>query len=609
MIQGPDQGKEYTITDQSICSIGSGTDRRRGDMTLSEPGVGRNAAQVRLVGLEYSLEHGDGSVPVARRRAGMDVILDRRVRILPLRQGDEIVLGGTVLLVAELAVDVLIDVLREEDREVRVVVPTSALIPTDVEIPPTVPPTVLAGLIELSAHLPVCETLLDFQALLLRSVARAFPGTTHVAVALVAQKEGNYFIERSWALARSSSEKHGRLFAIPRRIVRETLERGEIRLFRDDFREDGEWVRSAMCAPLCERGGLILGLLDAEIRAETERPDYAEEAVPFFGLFAAHAANILALWLAREELETQAAIADRLRPTAEGYHFYGNMFQRMQGPLGELPEICARLSAGTPRPDAVRELRAACSDLDVVHKVVQAYKEAFQAASKPEIDPRPISCKELAGMMEEAGRIWQRLAAQDETDLGVRIVVSPEVEGTRLDPEHLRSVVSNLVSNAERAIARRADTERLQQRREGAPNKCSFRGDLALAATVEARGRQKYVAVYAGDNGLGMDERGKREFMGLRRPMNYSGPGMGLGRVLVRLVLRRWRGFMEYGSEPGQGTVVKCCFALDSSEEAPAGAPVGVEGRPKVRTTPSEIVELPLERLRREIQEIIGQRS
>ena len=175
-----------------------------------------------------------------------------------------------------------------------------------------------------------------------------------------------------------------------------------------------------------------------------------------------------------------------------------------------------------------------------------------------EINRRPIDVGEA--VREIAELLGPRLKAKHQ-QLG--IYVAPTLPPAFADPERIRQVIGNLLTNAHQYTPE----------------------DGRIHIGVEAD--RAWVRIVVADSGMGMTaeetERAFERFYRGRRG-SESAPGTGLGLSIVKSLVDLHHGEIEVDSEPGRGTTFHVLIpaAVQSKEESgPRGhpGPAGVDRR------------------------------
>lgn len=149
------------------------------------------------------------------------------------------------------------------------------------------------------------------------------------------------------------------------------------------------------------------------------------------------------------------------------------------------------------------------------------------------------SMREHADVSHMAGDILGGLRDGDPGRAGVQVVIEPGLEIARCDRALVRTLLTELLSNAWKFTAEQASPEIRVRRGEPVPGAFTF--------VIE-------------DNGVGFDtERAGDRLFGLFQRFHAPGrfPGEGAGLALVRRAALLLGGDLSIESQPGRGTLVR----------------------------------------------------
>jgi len=179
-----------------------------------------------------------------------------------------------------------------------------------------------------------------------------------------------------------------------------------------------------------------------------------------------------------------------------------------------------------------------------------------------QMKPRVVSLPKLLATVRSS--LW--VLAQ-KRGLGLDVALEPDAPLTvYLDPRLLRSVLTNLVSNA------------LKFTKEGGVTVRVYRRD------------DEHWAISVSDTGVGMSAEEQQRIFDpfyTRSHVKMSGaPGLGLGLYIVRSLVERLNGEIEVWSAEGQGSVFTVVFADADTAPPPSAAVAQEETRPLTEEVP-----------------------
>jgi signal transduction histidine kinase len=280
----------------------------------------------------------------------------------------------------------------------------------------------------------------------------------------------------------------------------------------------GYRTRTVLCMPLKDREGRTIGVLQLLNKASGFDRDDEE----FIDALSAQAA------VAIDHARMAGEMVQNERLSAVG-RMASSMIHDFKSPMGTL-----RLSAETlklkARDEESRELaeeivRQADRFLGMAREILD-FTRGGGALNVQDVD--------LGAMMDEflrfVGKGLERSQVLLESDLRFRGLV-------RMDPDKMRRVFDNIVSNAGDAMPR---------------------GGTLRVGTAVADGR---VRIEFADTGGGIPEEVKRR---LGEPFFTHGKkhGTGLGMAMVKKVVDEHGGAVEVESEPGTGTTVRVTLPM-----------------------------------------------
>jgi signal transduction histidine kinase len=253
------------------------------------------------------------------------------------------------------------------------------------------------------------------------------------------------------------------------------------------------------------------------------------------------------------DITADKRVEDALRERAEAFEqadrlkteLVENVSYQLRTPLQTIhgyAEVLAKLMAG-PLNDRQR---------DQLHMILAA-SEALSKLIDTVLDVALIEAKRLelsladvavADIVKEAAAITA--AKAQDADVTLRLQVDENAGVIRADPQRLKQVLVNLISNALRFSPRGGEI-----RIEAARNE----GDLRLAVIDEGSGMDPEDQAAAFDHFVSGDRR-----------------GAGLGLALVRSFIELHGGWVALKSEPGQGVEVVCHLPIEPKADVLSAA-------------------------------------
>lgn len=246
-----------------------------------------------------------------------------------------------------------------------------------------------------------------------------------------------------------------------------------------------------------------------------------------------------ALLLMRYALRGMSSHQDLWRAhTAEVDAFAARAAHELRTPLQTLALSLAMLDAS---PEGTRALERARASTDRLRRTIDALLEFSRAGVEVDRASTSDLAESLGDVREELEVLLESGGTALDLDLepGLRVAIAPE---------HLRTILRNLVGNAAK-YAR--DVERAH-------------------VTVRARGDAGSVRLEVADNGPGIPPDAVRRVFEPFFRASRRAEGHGLGLATVERLARAYSGDVALESELGRGTTVRVTLPA-----APAGASIG----------------------------------
>ncbi|MDH3486175.1 MAG: ATP-binding protein, partial [Myxococcales bacterium] len=200
-------------------------------------------------------------------------------------------------------------------------------------------------------------------------------------------------------------------------------------------------VQASVCLGVRGEGGHLYGLLT--VRDDRLRDAFSREEVQLL----AGLATQVAITFENSELYQQMKEKDRLAALGE---MAAGLAHEIRNPLGSIKASAQYLSEAERSPEDGREfLGIIVDEVDRLNRVVSSF---LDYARPPHTDPQPIHVN--AAVL----RTLQLLRPEcDAADVTLHVTIDQDLPQVRIDIEHLRQVLINLVQNALQAMGSGGD--------------------------------------------------------------------------------------------------------------------------------------------------------
>ena len=197
---------------------------------------------------------------------------------------------------------------------------------------------------------------------------------------------------------------------------------------------------------------------------------------------------------------------------------------------GKANNLGTALPEGSPHADDLEELREAARMAAFLTSQLASYGRKGTAS------PRVLQPNQVVRSLES---LLHRTAGPR---VALRLDLAPDVGAVRMDPEHLRQALVNLVTNARDAMSEggTVTVRTWAEAVDGPPEEVGVAADHAVVS-VE-------------DEGTGMDETTRRRAFEPFFTTKAAGGGSGLGLATVQRSVRESGGEVRVRSEPGKGS-------------------------------------------------------
>ncbi len=281
---------------------------------------------------------------------------------------------------------------------------------------------------------------------------------------------------------------------------------------------------------------------DLQHQADLEGPDVVQALARSFNRMA------LSLQHSRKELRrTYIELAQKEKMAAVGQMTAG-IAHEIKNPLGIILGS-AQVAANPDRPAAMRA-KAAHFIVDEVERLNNTLK-AFLTFAKPA--PPGLVPTDMTQLLTDTLAV---LTPQfDALGITVTRVIAPEAPLIDIDPDQIRQVFYNIMSNARQAMpdGGRIDVQTVVSRRNG---------DRAQASVRPPAGRQLHIRIR--DTGCGIEP---AQLEKIFDPfVSYRDDGVGLGLSIVFQILKLHRAEVAVDSEVGVGTTFCLTFNCSNQE-------------------------------------------
>lgn len=232
-------------------------------------------------------------------------------------------------------------------------------------------------------------------------------------------------------------------------------------------------------------------------------------------------------------LTDQLIRADRLAAMGE---LTAGVAHEVRNPLGIIRASVQLVEdSGCDRDRIVEATGVIKQEIDRLDRVIKALLD-FGRPSKPQM--RPTHMKEV---LEDVALFTRRFASQ--SNVNIELVLPEELPLVRADPDQLKQVFVNLISNAVQAMEMTGGT-----------------------ITVRAEADESFVSVIVEDTGPGIEGEDLKKIFDPFYSTRDAGTGLGL--TMVHRIVDEHDGHIEVASEPGVGASFAVSFpVLQTSEE------------------------------------------
>ncbi|MFO8056759.1 MAG: PAS domain S-box protein [bacterium] len=319
----------------------------------------------------------------------------------------------------------------------------------------------------------------------------------------------------------------------------------------------------AMASPLIHQGRPV-GVI---VVGNRER-DYQDEDLEIFHRVCESIGPVLHARLERDRQERQKRLLENqilnaqklesLGVLAGGIaHDYNNLLMIILGnaslALKELPpESPARLS--------LEEIETAS------HRAAELTKQLLAYSGKGKFLIEPVN---LNYLLEEMEHLLNHTISKKAV---LKLRLSEKLPRIKADPDQVRQVVMNLVTNSSEALGEKSGiisvTTGVMQ---------ADQDYLSRAFLDEGLPSGYYIYLEVSDNGCGMDEETVSKIFDPFFTTKFTGRGLGLAAVLG--IVRSHSGTLKVYSEPGRGTTIKVLFPVAEVDDRVSGEPVKHEGK------------------------------
>ena len=316
-------------------------------------------------------------------------------------------------------------------------------------------------------------------------------------------------------------------------------------------------LQASVCLGVLGEGGHLYGLLT--VRDDRLRDAFSREEVQLL----AGLATQVAITVENSELYRQMKEKDRLAALGE---MAAGLAHEIRNPLGSIKASAQYLSEADRSPEDGREfLGIIVDEVDRLNRVVSSF---LDYARPPHTDPEPIYVNAAVE------RTLQLLRPEcDAADVALHVAIDQDLPEVRIDIEHLRQVLINLVQNAVQAM--------------------ESGGDIFVETRTQDRfriggGARRWVQISVRDTGPGI---AAELLANLFVPfVTTKQQGTGLGLAISQRIVSEAGGRIDVRSRQGVGTTFVVLLpaeepdssfeTLDSDpEDEPSSEPEGTPPR------------------------------
>jgi len=200
-------------------------------------------------------------------------------------------------------------------------------------------------------------------------------------------------------------------------------------------------LQASVCLGLRGESGHLYGFL--AVRDDRLRDAFSREEVQLL----AGLATQVAVTVENSQLYQQMKEKDRLAALGE---MAAGLAHEIRNPLGSIKASAQYLSETSEQPEGRGEfLDIIVDEVDRLNRVVSSF---LDYARPPHTDPQPIYVNSAVQLTLQFLR-----PECDSAEVGLHVTMDPDLPKVRIDIEHLRQVLINLVQNAVQAMASGGD--------------------------------------------------------------------------------------------------------------------------------------------------------
>jgi signal transduction histidine kinase len=280
-------------------------------------------------------------------------------------------------------------------------------------------------------------------------------------------------------------------------------------------------LQASVCLGLRGESGHLYGFL--AVRDDRLRDAFSREEVQLL----AGLATQVAVTVENSQLYQQMKEKDRLAALGE---MAAGLAHEIRNPLGSIKASAQYLSETSEQPEGRGEfLDIIVDEVDRLNRVVSSF---LDYARPPHTDPQPIYVNSAVQLTLQFLR-----PECDSAEVGLHVTMDPDLPKVRIDIEHLRQVLINLVQNAVQAMA--------------------SGGDIYVETRTQDRfriggGARRWVQISVRDTGPGM---APNLLANLFVPfVTTKQQGTGLGLSISQRIVSEAGGRIEVRSRQGFGT-------------------------------------------------------
>jgi two-component system, cell cycle sensor histidine kinase and response regulator CckA len=219
-------------------------------------------------------------------------------------------------------------------------------------------------------------------------------------------------------------------------------------------------------------------------------------------------------------------------------HDFNNL---LMGVLGQADLVLADLEPSAPVRDGVEKIKLAA------HRAANLTRQMLAYSGKGSVLVQPI---DLSTLVDEISRL---LSASVSKNALLEYHFASDLPAVEGDPDQLRQIVMNLITNASDAVGEMGGVIRIST-----GILTATRDYLSRAYVDDSLLPGEYVYLEIADSGCGMDEDTRARMFDPFFTTKFTGRGLGLAAVLG--IVRGHRGAILVESEVGNGTTFRVLF-------------------------------------------------